>query len=237
MSASVKGGPMPRLSFQTVPWKWPKNGLIRGPNVFISSTWMGPSKKAREIDRPSKRLSKRLKCPSSLGGGIRDLKTVESYLSLGLTQVILGTAALKDPALVKEACRFFPGQIMVSLDARDNRLAVEGWIEISEKDPVDLAKQYEDWGVKAIIFTDISRDGTQQGPSIPSTRRLAQATRLPVIAAGGIATLSDVQSLAALEADGLAGMITGRAIYSGSLNLPEAIKWLKKNTSQLIIFS
>jgi phosphoribosylformimino-5-aminoimidazole carboxamide ribotide isomerase len=178
-----------------------------------------------------------IKIPIQLGGGIRDLKTVESYLSLGLTQIILGTAALKDPAMIKEACRFFPGQIMVSLDARDNRLAVEGWIEISEKDPVDLAKQYEDWGVKAIIFTDISRDGTQQGPSISSTRRLTQATRIPVIAAGGIATLTDVQSLAALEADGLVGMITGRAIYSGSLILPEAIKWLKKNTSQLIIFS
>ena len=184
-----------------------------------------------------KEIVEAIRMPIQLGGGIRDLKTVESYLSLGLTQVILGTAALKDPALVKEACRFFPGQIMVSLDARDNRLAVEGWIEISEKDPFDLAKQYEDWGVKAIIFTDISRDGTQKGPSIPSTRRLAQATRLPVIAAGGIATLADVQSLAALEAAGLAGMIIGRAIYSGSLNLPEAIKWLKKNTSQLNIFS
>ncbi len=184
-----------------------------------------------------KEIVEAIKIPIQLGGGIRDLKTVESYLSLGLTQVILGTAALKDPALVKEACRFFPGQIMVSLDARDNRLAVEGWIEISEKDPVDLAKQYEDWGVKAVIFTDISRDGTQQGPAIPSTRRLAQSTRLPVIAAGGIATLIDVQSLAALEAGGLAGMITGRAIYSGSLSLPEAIKWLKKNTSQSIIFS
>ncbi len=111
-----------------------------------------------------KEIVEAIKIPIQLGGGIRDLKTVESYLSLGLTQVILGTAALKDPALVKEACRFFPGQIMVSLDARDNRLAVEGWTEISEKDPVDLAKQYEDWGVKAIIFTDISRDGTQQGP-------------------------------------------------------------------------
>ena len=123
-----------------------------------------------------KEIVEAIKIPIQLGGGIRDLKTVESYLSLGLTQIILGTAALKDPALIKEACRFFPGKIMVSLDARDNRLAVEGWIEISEKDPVDLAKQYEDWGVKAIIFTDISRDGTQQGPSISSTRRLAQAT-------------------------------------------------------------
>lgn len=174
--------------------------------------------------------------PIQLGGGIRDLKTVESYLSLGLAQVILGTVAMKEPALVQEACRFFPDQIMVSLDARDNRIAVEGWTQLSEIDPVDLVKQYEDWGVKAIIFTDISRDGTQQGPSIPSTRRLAQATRLPVIAAGGIATLGDIQSLALLEDDGLVGMITGRAIYSGSLSLVEAITWLKKNTFQGSIF-
>ena len=157
---------------------------------------------------------------------------MEQYLVLGLAQVIIGTAALKNPSMVQEACRLFPDQIMVSLDARDNRIAVEGWTELSEIDPIDLVKPYEAWGVKAIIFTDISRDGTQQGPSILSTRRLTQATRLPVIAAGGIATLADVQSLAPLGVDGLAGMITGRAIYSGSLNLAEAIDWLKKSTPQ-----
>jgi phosphoribosylformimino-5-aminoimidazole carboxamide ribotide isomerase len=168
--------------------------------------------------------------PVQLGGGIRDLKTVEEYLSLGLSQVILGTAALKNPSLVREACRLFPGKIMVSLDARDNRIAVEGWTELSDLDPIDLARPYEDWGVQAIIFTDISRDGTQKGPSLPSTRRLVQATTLPVIAAGGIATLDDVQALAALEGQGLMGMITGRAIYSGTLDLREAIGWLKKNS-------
>jgi phosphoribosylformimino-5-aminoimidazole carboxamide ribotide isomerase len=173
-----------------------------------------------------------IKIPIQLGGGIRDLKTVEGYLSLGLAQVILGTVALKDPDLVKESCRLFPGHIMVSLDARDNRIAVEGWTEISDIDPVDLVKQYQDWGVKAIIFTDIARDGTQEGPSIASTRRLAQATSLPVIVAGGIATLEDILSLAPLETEGLIGIITGRAIYSGSLNLGEALEWLKKNTLQ-----
>jgi len=179
-----------------------------------------------------KEIVKTAPVPVQLGGGIRDLKTVESYLSLGLAQVILGTVALKEPSLVQEVCRLFPGQVIVSLDARDNRIAVEGWTELSEMDPIDLVKSYEDWGVRAIIFTDISRDGTQKGPSIPSTRRLTQATRIPVIAAGGIATLADVQSLAPLAAGGLAGMITGRAIYSGSLNLAEAIAWLKKNTPQ-----
>jgi phosphoribosylformimino-5-aminoimidazole carboxamide ribotide isomerase len=168
--------------------------------------------------------------PIQLGGGIRDLRTIEDYLNLGLSQVILGTMALKQPAVLREACRLFPGKIMVSLDARDNRIAVEGWTEISERDPVDMIGPYADWGVKAIIFTDIARDGTQRGPSLASTRRLAQATPLPVIAAGGIATLKDVQSLAPLEKDGLAGMITGRAIYSGSLDLKEAMAWLEKNT-------
>jgi phosphoribosylformimino-5-aminoimidazole carboxamide ribotide isomerase len=168
--------------------------------------------------------------PVQLGGGIRNLRTIEDYLNLGLAQVILGTVALKEPAVLKEACRLFPGKIMVSLDARDNRIAVEGWTEISEKDPVDMIGPYVDWGVKAIIFTDIARDGTQQGPSLASTWRLAKATPLPVIAAGGIATLKDVQSLAPLEKDGLAGMITGRAIYSGSLDLKEAMTWLDKHT-------
>jgi phosphoribosylformimino-5-aminoimidazole carboxamide ribotide isomerase len=168
--------------------------------------------------------------PIQLGGGIRDLRTVESYLSLGLAQVILGTMALKEPAMIQEACRQFPDQIIVSLDARDNRIAVEGWTELSEVDPVDMVKQCEDWGVKAIIFTDISRDGTQKGPSLSSTGRLTRASRLPVIAAGGIATLDDVRNLAPLEKEGLVGIITGRAIYSGSLNLAEAIEWLKKNT-------
>ncbi len=181
-------------------------------------------------------IVKAIDVPIQLGGGIRDLRTVESYLSLGVAQVILGTMALKGPALFEEACRKFPDQIIVSLDARDNRMAVEGWTEISEIDPVDMAKQCENWGAKAIIFTDISRDGTQQGPSLSSTRRLTQASRLPVIAAGGIATLDDVRDLAPLEKDGLVGMITGRAIYSGSLILSEAIEWLKKNTVQPSFF-
>jgi phosphoribosylformimino-5-aminoimidazole carboxamide ribotide isomerase len=177
-----------------------------------------------------KAIVKATRIPIQIGGGIRDLKTVEAYLSLGVAQVILGTVALKDPQLVQDSCRMFPGHIMVSLDARDNRIAVEGWTELSDRDPVDLVKQYQDWAVKAVIFTDIARDGTQKGPSVSSTRRLVRATSLPLIAAGGISTLTDVQSLAPLEGDGLAGIITGRAIYSGTLNLKEAMDWLKKNT-------
>jgi phosphoribosylformimino-5-aminoimidazole carboxamide ribotide isomerase len=206
--------------------KWVQQGAERLHIIDLD----GAFEKGPRNSSIIKEIVETIPVPTQLGGGIRDLKTVEQYLDLGLTQVIIGTAALKNSSMVQEACRLFPDQIMVSLDARDNRIAVEGWTELSEIDPIDLVKPYEDWGVKAVIFTDISRDGTQQGPSISSTRRLAQATRLPVIAAGGIATLADVQSLAPLGADGLVGMITGRAIYSGSLNLAEAIDWLKKNT-------
>jgi phosphoribosylformimino-5-aminoimidazole carboxamide ribotide isomerase len=208
--------------------KWVQQGAERLHIIDLD----GAFEKGPRNSSIIKEIVETIPVPTQLGGGIRDLKTVEQYLDLGLTQVIIGTAALKNPSMVQEACRLFPDQIMVSLDARDNRIAVEGWTELSEIDPIDLVKPYKDWGVKAVIFTDISRDGTQQGPSISSTRRLARATHLPVIAAGGIATLADVQSLAPLGADGLVGMITGRAIYSGSLNLAEAIDWLKKNTPQ-----
>jgi phosphoribosylformimino-5-aminoimidazole carboxamide ribotide isomerase len=172
-----------------------------------------------------------LSIPVQVGGGLRDLHTVERYLSLGVAQVILGTMAWKEPALAAEACRRFPGRIIIGIDARDNRVAVEGWTEITGGDPVELGKRYEDWGVRAVIFTDIRRDGTQRGPAVQSTRRLARALSIPVIAAGGIATLADVQKLARLEQDGVAGMISGRALYSGSLELPGALEWLDRHTA------
>lgn len=211
---------------QAMAQKWVALGAKRIHIIDLDGAFeKGPRNSAliREIVRS-------VPVPIQLGGGIRDLKTLEDYLSLGLSQVIVGTMALKAPEQVKEACRLFPGKIMVSLDARDNRIAVEGWTEVSEVDPVEMAAPYADWGVKALVFTDISRDGTQQGPSIESTGRLVRATPLPVIAAGGIANLQDVQSLAPLEEEGLVGMITGRAIYSGSLDLKEAMDWLAGNT-------
>jgi len=240
-AVDIKGGRCVRLRegradaetvFSDHPQKMARQWVQQGAERLHIIDLDGAFEKGPRNSSIIKEIVKTIPVPIQLGGGIRDLKTVEQYLALGLAQVIIGTAALKNPSMVQEACRLFPDQIMVSLDARDNRIAVEGWTELSEIDPIDLVKPYEAWGVKAIIFTDISRDGTQQGPSILSTRRLTQATRLPVIAAGGIATLADVQSLAPLGADGLAGMITGRAIYSGSLNLAEAIDWLKKSTPQ-----
>lgn len=172
-----------------------------------------------------------LAIPVQVGGGIRDLATVERYLQAGVSQVILGTSALKKPKMAAEACRHFPERIIIGIDARDNRVAVEGWTEITASDPADLGRRFEGWGVKAIIFTDIRRDGTRRGPAVRSTQRLARALSIPVIAAGGISTLADVQKMARLEKDGVVGVITGRAIYSGSLRLPEALVWLREQTA------
>jgi phosphoribosylformimino-5-aminoimidazole carboxamide ribotide isomerase len=205
--------------------KWVEAGAERLHVVDLDGAFEKGPRNRRVIEE----IVRTCPVPIQLGGGIRDMDTIENYLALGVTQVILGTAALKDPDLVRLACRRFPGRIMVSLDARDNRLAVEGWTETTDVDPVDWVRPYPDWGVQAVIFTDISRDGTQKGPSVASTRRLARAAGLPVIAAGGIATLEDIQNLCPLAADGLAGMITGKAIYSGSLNLSEALRWLKEH--------
>ena len=182
------------------------------------------------------KLVRSLAIPVQLGGGLRDLKTMERYLNAGVAQIILGTIAQKNPGLAKTACRLFPGRVIIGIDARDNRVAVEGWTEVTVQDPLDLGREYEDWGVRAIIYTDIRRDGTQKGPAQRSTKRLAQALRVPVIAAGGIATLEDVRKMARLEKYGLAGVITGKAIYSGSLDLPEAIRWLKNNSGAGKVF-
>ncbi|MBI5584311.1 MAG: 1-(5-phosphoribosyl)-5-[(5-phosphoribosylamino)methylideneamino]imidazole-4-carboxamide isomerase [Deltaproteobacteria bacterium] len=177
------------------------------------------------------KIVRSLTIPVQVGGGLRDLDTVQRYLDVGVAQVILGTMALKKSKMAAEACRRFPGRIIIGLDARDNRVAVEGWTEISASDPLDLAQRFEGWGVSAVIFTDIRRDGTQRGPAVRSTQRLARALSVPVIAAGGIVTLADVQKMSRLEKDGVVGVITGRAIYSGSLRLPEALAWLRKHTA------
>ncbi|HKL27039.1 MAG TPA: 1-(5-phosphoribosyl)-5-[(5-phosphoribosylamino)methylideneamino]imidazole-4-carboxamide isomerase [Desulfuromonadales bacterium] len=165
--------------------------------------------------------------PTELGGGIRDLQTVAAYLDLGIDRVILGTVAKENPALVEEACRRFPGRIVVGIDARDGLVAVRGWAEMTEKKAVDLAREMEGLGVAALIYTDIARDGMLQGPNIEATRALAEAVSIPVIASGGVSSLEDIRRLLAVEAAGVAGVITGKAIYSGSLDLREAVALTK----------
>ena len=162
--------------------------------------------------------------PVQLGGGIRDLETIERYLDDGITYVIIGTAAVKNPGFLHEACDAFPGHIMVGLDAKDGKVAVDGWSKVTGHDVVDLAKKFEGYGVEAVIYTDIGRDGMLSGVNIDATVRLARELTIPVIASGGITNLNDIKSLCAVEAEGIMGAITGRAIYEGSLDFAAAQK-------------
>lgn len=164
--------------------------------------------------------------PCQLGGGIRDLETIEAWLAKGIRRVILGTIAVRDPALVKEACRKFPGRIAVGIDAKGGKVATEGWAETSELGVIDLARRFEDAGVAAIIYTDIDRDGVLKGLNLPATLELARAVAIPVIASGGLASMDDIRALAKPECSILEGAISGRAIYDGRIDVAEALRLL-----------
>jgi len=164
--------------------------------------------------------------PAQLGGGIRDMATIEAWLDKGLARVILGTIAVRDPALVREAAKAFPGQVAVGIDARDGMVAVEGWAETTDVTATDLARQFEDAGVAAIIYTDIDRDGAMQGPNVAATAALANAVSIPVIASGGVSSLDDLRALKNSGA-ALDGAISGRALYDGKIDLAQAVALLK----------
>jgi len=165
--------------------------------------------------------------PSELGGGIRDMQTIEAYLELGIDRVILGTIAKEKPSLVEEACKNFPGRIVVGIDAKDGLVAIRGWADVTEKKATEMAKEMEGFGVEAIIYTDIARDGMMQGPNIEATRALAESINIQVIASGGLSTLDDIRRLIAIESSGVTGVITGKAIYSGAIDLREAVALTK----------
>lgn len=167
-----------------------------------------------------------IKIPAQLGGGIRDLATIEAWLTKGLSRVILGTVAVRDPDLVRSACREFPGRVAVGIDARDGFVAIEGWAETSEIEAGELAARFEDAGVSAIIYTDISRDGILQGLNLEATTALASGTSIPVIASGGLASIDDIHRLVLPENAKLEGAIAGRALYDGRLDVDEALKLL-----------
>ncbi|MBB5193135.1 phosphoribosylformimino-5-aminoimidazole carboxamide ribotide isomerase [Silvimonas terrae] len=160
--------------------------------------------------------------PVQLGGGIRDLETIESYLDAGIDYVIIGTAAVKIPGFLHEACDAFPGHIIVGLDAKDGRVATDGWSKITEHDVIDLARRFQDYGVESVIYTDIGRDGMLSGVNIEATVKLAQALTIPVIASGGLTDLDDVRKLVEVESEGIEGVITGRAIYEGTIDFKAA---------------
>ena len=169
-----------------------------------------------------------IRMPAQLGGGIRDLATVEGWLARGIRRVILGTAAVRDPAFVREACKRFPGRVAVGIDAKGGKVAVEGWAETSELTAAELARRFEDAGVSAIIYTDIERDGVLKGLNLEATAELAQATRIPVIASGGLASIDDIKALLRPEYAMLEGAITGRALYDGRIDPAEALALLKR---------
>lgn len=169
-------------------------------------------------------IARSVPVPVELGGGIRNLASIEFYLDAGVEWVILGTAAYKDPAMVEEACRRFPGRLMVAIDARCGRVAVEGWIEDTGRTAVEVASSFDGQGIAAVIYTDIRRDGMSVGPSLRATGDLARSLKTPVIASGGISGLEDIRKVITLSRLGVMGVITGRALYEGALDLREAIR-------------
>jgi len=203
--------------------KWYEKGAERLHLVDLDGATLG-----RPVNREViKKIVDSVPIPVQLGGGVRDMTTLETYFGLGLQYIILGTAAHKDPDFVKKACDEFPGRIVLGIDARGDRVAVEGWVEEINMTPVDMAGRFEQMGVSAIIYTDILKDGMRTGPNIESTKKLAVSISIPVIASGGISGIKDVLDLMPLFDDGVIGMITGRALYDGSLDLAEAISIAK----------
>lgn len=201
---------------------WVDQGGRRLHLVDLNGAFAGKPVNEEAIQAIVKELGDEI--PVQLGGGIRDLATIERYLDDGIRYVIIGTAAVKNPGFLHEACDAFPGNVMVGLDARDGRVAVEGWSKLTGHDVVDLAKRFEDYGVEAVIYTDIGRDGMLNGVNVEATVRLAHALHIPVIASGGVTNLDDVRKLCAVAGEGIMGAITGRAIYQGTLDFTQAQK-------------
>ena len=199
---------------------WVEQGARRLHLVDLNGAVAGRPKNEGAIREIIAAVGDRI--PIQLGGGVRDLDTIERYLDDGLEWIIIGTAAVKNPGFLHDACGAFPGQIIVGLDARDGKVATDGWSKLTGHDVIDLAHKFEDIGVEAIIYTDIGRDGMMQGVNVEATVRLAQSVRSPVIASGGVTNLADVEALCAVESEGVSGAILGRALYEGALSLAEA---------------
>ncbi|MDR1887831.1 MAG: 1-(5-phosphoribosyl)-5-[(5-phosphoribosylamino)methylideneamino]imidazole-4-carboxamide isomerase [Zoogloeaceae bacterium] len=199
---------------------WLEAGARRLHLVDLDGAFAGAPRNRAAIQAILNEVGDRI--PVQLGGGIRDLDTIDRCLDAGLTYVIIGTAAVKNPGFLRDACTAFPGHVIVGLDAKDGKVATEGWSKLTGHEVVDLAKKYEDYGVEAIIYTDIGRDGMLTGVNVEATVHLAQSLTIPVIASGGLSSLDDVRALCAVEDEGIFATIAGRAIYDGSLDFQAA---------------
>ena len=200
--------------------EWVKRGARRLHLVDLNGAFAGTPKNEAAIRAILKEIDGAI--PVQLGGGIRDLDTIERYLDAGIQYVIIGTAAVKNPGLLRDACAAFAGRILVGLDAKEGKVATDGWSKLTGHDVIDLARKFEDYGVEAVIYTDIGRDGMLTGVNVEATARLARAIRIPVIASGGLATMADVEALCEVTGDGIMGAITGRAVYQGTLDFVAA---------------
>lgn len=196
--------------------RWVDLGARRLHLVDLNGAFAGHPKNEMAIRKILKAVGSEVDV--QLGGGIRDLDTIERYLDAGLRYVIIGTAAVKNPGFLQDACTAFGGHIIVGLDARDGKVATDGWSKLTRHDVVDLGKKFEDYGVEGIIYTDIGRDGMLSGINIEATVKLAQALTIPVIASGGLSSMADIEALCDVESEGVEGVICGRAIYSGDLD-------------------
>jgi len=205
---------------------WHSLGARRLHVVDLNGAAAGVPKNEAVIKKIVQALGDEL--PVQIGGGIRDLDTIERYLDMGVSFVVIGTAAVKNPGFLQDACTAFSGHIIVALDAREGKVAVEGWSKLTGHDVVDLALKFQDYGVEAIIYTDIGRDGMLAGVNVEATVKLARELRIPVIASGGLTNLKDVEELCKLESEGINGVITGRAIYQGTLDFKQAVALSKK---------
>ena len=199
--------------------RWEAEGATRLHLVDLDGAFRGKPVNREIVEK----IVDALNIPVQVGGGIRDMETIDDYVAMGVNRVILGTIAQKSPKFVIKACEVYHDRIVVGIDAKNGRVAVKGWAEVTEKSALELAAEYEDYGVAAIIYTDISKDGMMQGPNLEATRELALSVDIPIIASGGVSSLDDIRALLDLEKDGVEGVITGKAIYSGALDLKAAI--------------
>ena len=204
---------------------WESKGAPRLHVVDLNGAAMGKPVHRSLI----KEISQTLHIPIEVGGGIRDLATIEDYLSSGVRWVILGTAAFQNRSLVEEACRRFPERVILGIDAKEGKVAIQGWNEVVSLEATDLTKQFGGMGLSAVIFTDIERDGMGTGLNFQSTRDLARSISIPVIASGGVSRIEDIEHLMGLESDGIIGVVVGRALYTGQVDLEEAIRISKRS--------